>query len=222
MLRFGPDSGPVAVVALPLFEEANRTRAFAGTICRALAQRGVASVLPDVPGQGESPRPLAETDLDHMRGAIAALASTIRVGDRVYAVGLRSGALLDPLGAFAGRWHLAPVDGPTQLRELLRTALAGGSVPVGSDTYALTGASSPTHIAGNLISNEMAVLLLGTSLNDEPGVSRRTVRLDTDPARADRHVPGMPLWRRAEPDNDPTLATLLADDIANWIATCEG
>ena len=28
MIRFGPDTGPVVVAALPLFEEANRTRAF--------------------------------------------------------------------------------------------------------------------------------------------------------------------------------------------------
>ena len=50
----------------------------------------------------------------------------------------------------------------------------------------------------------------------------RTVRLDTDPKPADRHVPGTPLWRRAEPDNDPALAAILADDIADWIAACEG
>src|SRR3546814_8095624 len=54
MLRFGPDTGPVVVLALPLFEEANRTRAFAVTMLRALAERGVASVLPDLPGQGRS------------------------------------------------------------------------------------------------------------------------------------------------------------------------
>jgi hypothetical protein len=57
-------------------------------------------------------------------------------------------------------------------------------------------------------------------LDDDPPL--RTVRLDTDPKPADRHVPGIPLWRRAEPDNDPALAALLADDIADWIATCEG
>ena len=54
------------------------------------------------------------------------------------------------------------------------------------------------------------------------GGHRRTVRLDTDPQPADRHVPGTPLWRRAEPGNDPALAVLLADDIADWIARCAG
>jgi hypothetical protein len=32
-LRFGPDSGSIVIVALPLFEEANRTRQFTCTSC---------------------------------------------------------------------------------------------------------------------------------------------------------------------------------------------
>ena len=39
MLRWGPDGGPVVIAALPLLEEANRTRAFVVTILRALAKR---------------------------------------------------------------------------------------------------------------------------------------------------------------------------------------
>ncbi|MBN9990607.1 hypothetical protein JND45_14830, partial [Listeria monocytogenes] len=58
MLRFGPDQGPLVAVALPLFEDANRVRGFAVAICRALAARGVATILPDLPGQGESLVPL--------------------------------------------------------------------------------------------------------------------------------------------------------------------
>ncbi len=33
LLRFGPDTGPVVILALPLFEEANRTRTFAVACC---------------------------------------------------------------------------------------------------------------------------------------------------------------------------------------------
>jgi alpha-beta hydrolase superfamily lysophospholipase len=73
MLRFGPATGPVVVVALPLFEEANRTRAFAVTICRALAKRGVASVLPDLPGQGESETPLESLSILDLQTAYDAL-----------------------------------------------------------------------------------------------------------------------------------------------------
>jgi hypothetical protein len=33
MLRFGPDTGPIVIAALPLFEEVNRTRQFTCTSC---------------------------------------------------------------------------------------------------------------------------------------------------------------------------------------------
>ena len=222
MLRFGPATGPVAVVALPLFEEANRTRAFAVTICRALAKRGVASVLPDLPGQGESVVPLADMTLLRMRGAMEGVEAKVGTVGRPYAVGIRSGALLNPLGLFFGRWHFAPQEGEDVMRDLLRIALAGNAIPSGSSIYALIGSNNPVVIAGNPISSAMAADLQGAMLYDEPGVPLRTVRLDTDPKPADRHVPGTPLWRRAEPDNDRILAALLAEDIADWIATCEG
>ena len=222
MLRFGPATGPVAVVALPLFEEANRTRVFAVTICRALAKRGVASVLPDVPGQGESLVPLADTYLLRMRDAVEALTDTIGQTARPYAVGLRSGALLDTFSLFFGRWHLAPLDGETVVRDLTRIASASGVIGQGADIYALMGASAPLSIAGNLVSGAMIADLQSAIPYDVSDVPRRVVRLDTDPKPADRHVPGSPLWRRAEPDNDPALAALLAHDIADWIAACEG
>lgn len=111
MLRFGPSDGPVVVAALPLFEEANRTRAFVVTILRMLAERGIASVLPDLPGQGESLIPTAEASIAKMRDAFAAVS-----GD--YTVAVRSGALLDA-GERKGRWHLSPL-GRELLRELQR------------------------------------------------------------------------------------------------------
>lgn len=221
MLRFGPETGPIVVVALALFEEANRMRAFAVTICRLLAKRGVASVLPDLPGQGESLTPLEDACLLRMRDAMEALVDTIGATGRPYAVGLRSGALLDVFSLVFGRWHFAPLDGDVVLRDLLRTAKAGGTVRPDADRYALMGAREPLAIAGNLISGEMAADLQSAAVYKEPGVPRRVVRLDTDPAFADRHVSGPPLWRRAEPDNDPAFAALLADDIADWIAICE-
>ena len=56
----------------------------------------------------------------------------------------------------------------------------------------------------------MSFSLFADLLKDEDlratEVPTRTVRLDTDPKLADRHVPGSPLWRRTEPNNDPALA----------------
>ncbi|MCW3848401.1 hypothetical protein OF829_14245 [Sphingomonas sp. LB-2] len=193
MMRFGPAGGPVVVAALPLFEEANRTRAFMVTILRGLASRGIASALPDLPGQGESLLPTGAARLAAMRNAFAAVPGA-------YTIAIRSGALLDA-GARKGRWHLAPQPGADLVRELERVRQAGEA----------------EDFAGNIISPEFLVELVGA----EPDPAR-VVRLESDARPADLTVPGAPQWRRAEPDNDLVLAALLADDIAAWIRACEG
>lgn len=198
MLRFGPEAGPVAVLALPLFEEANRTRAFGVGILRALAARGIGGVLPELPGQGESERPTDEATLAGWRAAFAAAAGT------GFPIAIRSGALL--VGAARrGAWLLAPQTAPELLRELSR--VKGG---------AMTG--ERMEVAGNV---------LGRALLDEMGADvapadagGRVVRLASDPQPADRKIDGSPLWRRAEPDNDSALAQLLAADISDWIRAC--
>lgn len=209
MLRFGPDTGPLVIVAPPLFEEANRVRAFVVTLCRALAKRGVASVVPDLPGQGESLVPTALVSLAALRAAFDALGARHR---RAHGVALRSGALL-PGAGLARQWRLSPLTGAEQARELRRIA-AAARIAGGHPT------DDPVEIAGNLLSQALLDEL--ESADIAAAASCRTVRLQDDPAPADRHVSGPPLWRRAEPDNDPALAVLLADDIADWIAACAG
>jgi hypothetical protein len=131
-----------------------------------------------------------------------------------------------------GRWHFAPVEGPQLLRELTRIKQAeiGASSRL-KDLWFFDGnlpeeaEDPPVEIAGNLISTDMLTeLTVKTpfSKEDAPEIPHRTVRLESDPRPADLKVPGAPLWRRAEPDNDPALAALLADDIAAWVRACEG
>ena len=220
MLRFGPSTGPVAVVALPLFEEANRTRAFAVTICRMLAKRGVASVLPDLPGQGESLVPTEAARLPDWRAAFAAAAA--HAGPRVHSVVLRSGATVAGDVRAMSHWQLSPISGGTVLMGLQRTLVQNLWDAGKKASLKDFGPDSPPAIyAGNRVGFPLFADLLKDEDLPSTMVPTRTVRLDTDPKPADRHVPGTPLWRRAEPDNDPTLATLLADDIADWIASCE-
>ncbi|WP_267386201.1 hypothetical protein [Sphingomonas sp. GC_Shp_3] len=222
MLRFGPDTGPLAIIAMPLFEEANRLRAFAVGLCRALAARGVASALPDLPGQGESLLPTEDARFEDWRAAFAAAA--VQVGRSVHGVALRSGAVVDVEAALVSRWRLAPIAGAAVLAELRRATTTGArargetvAVRIDADTDA------PILLAGNRI----ALSLFGALADDDAvaatvGVPLRTLRLASDPLPADRKVEGAPLWRRAEPGNDLALAALLADDIAEWITRCGG
>ncbi|WP_066794032.1 hypothetical protein [Sphingomonas soli] len=227
MLRFGPSTGPVIVAALPLFEEANRTRTFAVTILRALAERGIASALPDLPGQGESLMPTSPSILTLQDAFQAACATFDRAGRNCYAMGIRSGALLDTYAIAYGRWHFAPVDGAQVLRELTRVKQVevGSSRKLGELWYFDGEEDALVEIAGNLISPDLLTDLKvksAFSIEDAPDIPLRTVRHETDAKAADLKVPGAPLWRRAEPDNDPALAARLADDIADWIRACEG
>ena len=217
MLRFGPAAGPVVVAAPPLFEAANRTRAFLVTILRLLAQRGIAGALPDLPGQGESLVPTDRSSILKMRDAFNFACDKFdREGRNCYALGVRSGALLDTLAPVAGRWHFAPMPGDKLLRELKRAAIAADPQRHDLDSPVL-GGSTPIEIAGN----PLAPALLAELVTARPAPDARVVRLASDPADAIRRVDGAPLWRRAEPDNDPALAALLAEDIAVWIRACE-
>lgn len=220
MLRFGPDTdehgGPVVIAAPPLFEEANRTRAFIVTILRALGHRGVAGALPDLPGQGDSLIPTSETTLIELREGFAAAAASL--GGPKFSLAIRSGALLDCTAALAGRYHLSPMTGSELRRELIRSRQASARESAEPfDPAAIDSATDPVELAGNLIAPQ----LLRELSEAAPATQfARTVRLETEARPADAKLCGGPLWRRAEPGNDPDFAVRIADDIAAWIATC--
>lgn len=223
MLRFGPDDAPKVVIVLPLLEEANRTRAFAATICRGLARMGIGSILPDLPGQGDSLRQLQDCSmLDISGGVEAAIQADWNAGTPVYGVAIRSGALLDKLALLSGRWHFAPQAGSDVLREWKRIKQASSPDRLGvDDVWYIANTDDPIEIGGNLISPDLLTALsVYQPWQPVDGGPVRTVRLTTDPTAADRKIDGMPLWRRSEPGNDSELAELLAADIADWIASC--
>ncbi|WP_254606643.1 hypothetical protein [Sphingomonas bacterium] len=227
-MRLGSGDGPVVVVALPLFEEANRTRAVAVATMRALAVLGIGSALPDLPGQGESLVPTQAATLSALRSAFGSAVAAIGAeGKAVYVAGIRSGALLDLSAPVRGRWHLSPQEGPALLRELKRIkqrevgrtrklppSQAGAAPPEAAP-------DPPVRIAGNLVCADLLSALTGATPYDAPDVPKRIVRLSGDPRPADRHLAGSPPWRRAEPGCDDVLAERLAADIAEWVRRCE-
>jgi len=218
MIRFGPGTGPVVVAVLPLFEEANRTRTFLNGVLRRLAEEHqIASALPDLPGQGESLVPTENAMLAGWRTALASAAAAAAGERSVHILSCRGGALLDHDVKAASRWQLAPAKGEALVRELLRTSAAAGErIEIDLGNYNDEG--NPVIIAGNTMSRTLLRDLNAADCVRDGAV--RVVRLDTDPAVADRKVAGVPLWRQSEPGDDPALADLLADDIADWIVRC--
>lgn len=205
-LRFGPSDGPVVLALLPLLEEANRTRAFAVDVLRRLAASGVGSVLPELPGTGESLVPTRELRLADLRAAVADLAA--QCGAPVIGFAIRSGCLLDTEAALAGRWQLAPQDGTELRKEWARIR----QLPLDLHTE--------NEVAGNHVAPALlAELEAPTATAAAP---RRVARLESDPRPADVRVPGTPLWRRTEPDAYPALAERVAEDLLAWVRQCVG
>lgn len=201
LMRFG-SGNPVVILALPPFEETNRTRSFGVTLLRMLADRGVGGVLPDLPGMGESLVPTRQATLAGWRAAFSQAAKT--TGAR-HGIAIRGGALIDTVALLDSRWHLSPQDGQMLTRELERMRSASDTP---GDGY-----------GGNDIGEAMMSALRPAQPASE---KVRTVRLATDKRPADRWVDAAPLWRRAEPDNDLELADKLVPDIHKWVRQCGG
>lgn len=215
MLRFGPEDGPVVVLAPPLFEEANRTRAFTVALLRALASHGVASMLPDLPGTGESLKPLEEISATDWVEAFA----SITLSRPCHVAALRGGCLIGGNVPALSRWFFAPVSGEAVVRDLTRARQAADrETGTSFDAAEIDREGAPIELAGNAIPRALLRALRATEADMAPPC--RVVRLEGDPASADHYVPGAPLWRRAEAGNDPALAQTLAADLAGWVRRC--
>lgn len=202
MLRWGPENGPVVVVALPLFEEANRTRATLTAMLQALAARGIAGAVPDLPGTGESLLATADVRLADWRAAFAA--ATAALPGLVHVVAVRGGALVAGEANAASRWYLSPQSGDAVVRELRRVQAIG----------------QDESFAGNHLSDDLLSTFQAAKVSTmQPS---RVVRLTGDPRPADAILAMPPPWRTAEPHRNDALANLLADDVAHWIAQCGG
>ncbi|MBY4636133.1 hypothetical protein K5P26_03140 [Sphingopyxis sp. XHP0097] len=217
ILRIAPATAPRATVLVvpPLFEEANRTRRTLVLAMRALAARGFAALLPDLPGQNESRVALVEVDLDRWRTALAEVAATI--DSPLIVASVRGGALIDHRVRADGWWRLAPVGGASLLRTLLRARVAADREAGHESTLETLQAAAhrePLLLAGNRLSPDMIAQLGAAAV--EPVAPLRTAA----PGAGDGRIAGTPLWLRAEPGEDAAMAAAIAADIADWSAAC--
>lgn len=215
MLRFGPSDAPVVALVLPLFEEANRTRALGVAMLRALADQGIAGVLPDLPGTGESSTRLEDIGISNWPEALSAA-----IGVDAHAAAMRGGCLVAGNVPAKSHWYFAPHNGEAVVRELVRAKqVAAREAGENFDPAEIDRDGPPLEFSGNRLPRPLLRALAASEPDMAPPC--RVVRLEGDTATADLHVAGSPLWRRAEPDNDLALAEALAADLTDWVRRCE-
>lgn len=198
LLRHGVNYELQVIVIQPLFEETNRCRCLLVQVMRGLAENGIGSILPDLPGTGESPLDIGAVSFSDWQDALAALGERVKP---TLTASLRGGALLDGSIPAKGHWRFAPETGARIVRDLRRTQISGSTL-----------------YAGHAVSDAfLDALEQATPL---PLFPLRTLRLENDAGEADARVAGTPLWRRAEPGDDAALAAALAADLTDWVRQC--
>lgn len=209
MLRYGVTSNVQIILVQPFFEEANRVRHLLVNIMRALEAEGIGTILPDLPGTGESLTPLQDVTLANWRDALGDAAA--RFGEAtLLCASFRGGALIDDAVPAIAHWRCVPDTGQRLVRDLMRTRLTGAHEVKATDHVML---------AGNRIGHVMLDALATTIPVPHPRL--RTVRLETDANDADARVAGTPLWRRSEPGDDPVLEAALISDLTHWARQCD-
>ena len=205
LMRIGDAAGAPLLFVPPLFEEMNRTRALLAAVMRAMATRGLSCWLADLPGAGESERPLSEIRWDDWRAAVRAAADHCEsvCGRRPHCASVRGGALLDDAAAAASCWRFAPASGASLARDIARAAMVGGA-----------------EFAGYPVSPELLASL--EAAVPAPLTPLRIVKLATDRTEADERLEGPALWRRSEPATSAGLSDAIAADIDQWVRQCAG
>jgi len=212
----GPADGPVVLLVPPLFEEMNRCRRLLADLGRALAARGIATVLPDLPGTGDS---AAAAPVASWSMAIGALTASLALSRPTYVFVVRGGALLTGGVGATGIYRFAPVSsGAVLMREMMRAqAIAdqertGGRVSV-SGYEAELAKGNAGRLIGYEVTPDIAAELAALTLPSATS-SCRTADLKSG---GDAVFEGPPVWRQADPAPTHALADALAADIAAWI-----
>lgn len=197
----------IILILQPLFEEANRVRRTLVQMCRALDLAGFGVAVPDLPGMGENAAFVSDVTFGSMQDAVTALASSYRADNkRLVSAGFRAGCLFDGAASVDGAWRFAPETGDRLVRTMMRTEADEGST------------EQCAFVQGQPVSRALLAELSAAELEDVSPL--RTIRLASDRTPADFHIEASPLWRHAEPGEDPVLAKFLAEDIVKWAKSC--
>ena len=218
-LRFaGSADAPTILIVPPLFDEANRMRRTLVLTMRALAEHGVASALPDLPGQNDSLVPTEEATLNGWRAALREFAAGEAAP--LIVASWRGGALIDDAAAgAAGYWRMAPVNGASLVKTMIRTRIAGekeAGRSVDAEAIRASAAHGPVELAGNFLNAEMLAQLEAATPAEVAPLRQLAV------GSGEGKLPGSTLWLRAEPGEDAAMARAMAADIRDWAMLCAG
>jgi hypothetical protein len=199
------------LIVPPLFDEMNRVRRMLANAMRRLAERGVQSLLPDLPGCNESPVQLAGQTIETWQEAVAAAA--LQLG-ATHIASIRGGALIDHKTGLP-TWRLATVKGSSLLKTMLRTRMAaekeaGRSVTI--EQLMASAQSGPLELSG---------YALGINMLESLDSALPTANSNLHEA-ALSDIDGSALWLRAEPQDDPVMSMSLAAELDRWGASCGG
>jgi sirohydrochlorin ferrochelatase len=211
-LSFGDaDAARRIMIVPPLFGEMNHVRAVLVGAMRMLAQRGVATFLPDFPGCNESLAPMAVQTVKAWRAAMAAAAVQSAA---THVASVRGGALLVADIALP-QWQLMPAKGASLVKTMLRARIvsdreAGRLSNI--DSLMAEAQRGPVELSGYLLGADLLSGLDGAV----PGQGAYEMMLGDEPGK----LAGKPLWLRAEPQEDPQMSAALAAELDRWSASC--
>jgi hypothetical protein len=214
-LCFGERSADKRILIIPpLFEEMNRIRRVLVSAMRILAENGIASALPDLPGCNESQIELRTQNLSSWRNAMRDAAALFSI---THIASMRGGGLIDDIYEDLPHWRLAPVKGEALLKSMVRTRIAGdkeAGLNTTSDALILQAQTDDIELAGNILGPKMVADLAISVPAELANLQLRTIGDGPD------MIAGKALWLRAEPQDDPEFAAAIAQDIAQWSSLC--
>ncbi len=203
---------PCLLILPPLFDEMHKLRRTLVMAMRALADRGIASILPDLPGLNESQTPLSQCHLSDWRSAMRIAADECGA---THVAGIRSACLLDE-GFFDDefrhlpRWRYAPMVGARLTTQMIRAQMAGDKAAGRAskrEDYEPVEDHASIQLSGYTISGAIMTQLTAATIAPLSGKHDHLVEGSLGPA----------LWLRAEPGESAELAQALADSWAKWM-----
>lgn len=191
----------------PLFAEMNKMRHTLVQTMRRLANKNIASTLPDLPGCNESLQKLSDQSMSSWRTALEIIVEHHNI---THIVAVRGGCLIDDIAANKPHFRLNSVNGANIIKTMMRSkliAIKESGREENLDNLARLASQSGTELAGYELSAALYNDLKDAIPSDIENLTENKIG---------EQVEGKSLWMRAEPEYDEKMMQSLADVLAIW------